>query len=88
MYVSNQEQLLELFKQKEKNHSHIKGSFVCRVEIRVRQISIHLRINSGNSESYPRKHVIRRHPIDMILVDLGPYNHLVVVVIIFSPPAS
>ena len=57
------------------------------LKIRHGQISIQLGIDAGNGKPNPRQHVIRRHPIDMILVHLGAHNDAIIILVRIAIPS-
>lgn len=57
-----------------------------RLKVRISQLSTELRIDPRHGEADPRQHIIRRNPVDMVLVDLCA-NHDTLVVVIVPAPA-
>ena len=59
-----------------------------RVEVGSGQWSIELRVSPRDGEADPRQHVVSRHPIHVVLIDLRPHYHPLFILLFLPPPLT
>ncbi len=67
-------------------HVHVKRELVLGVKVGISEISVHLGVGARDGEADTRQHVVGRHPVDVVLVDLGSYDDAVFIIVFFALP--
>jgi hypothetical protein len=61
---------------------------VLRLKVGVGKLAVHLRVRPRDREADTREHVVRRDPVDVMLVHLGAHHDAVVVLFLLPLPLT